>query len=78
MQKPSYQVAKNIVTFSLLFSWATIAALLIRGDAANSLHQSALSWSYTTALAVIGAYCFDVYFGKFKKNEDSDISEPKA
>lgn len=57
----SYQVKKNIVVFSLLFTWILIAYLILVGNPANSLHQSALSWAFSFDIFVVAAYVFGVY-----------------
>lgn len=44
----------------LLFCVGTIAWLLLKGDPANSLHQSALSWSYTIILVAMAALGLNV------------------
>lgn len=55
---PSRTTRKNIVIFMLLFSWTVIGFVVGWGDPQNSLHQSALSWAYSSMIAVIFAYVF--------------------
>jgi len=47
-----------MVTASLLFCWALIAYITVKGDPANSLHTSAMSWAFFSWLAVFGGYVF--------------------
>lgn len=37
---------------------ALIAYIVVAGDPANSLHQSALAWSFTLSGAMLGGYLF--------------------
>lgn len=55
---PGRRTRRAIVTTTIVFTWACIGSIMAWGDPANSLHQSALSWSYSTMLAVIFAYVF--------------------
>ena len=55
---PSKNTRRNIVVVTLLIMWAMIWYVLINGDPANSLHQSALSWAFITSIGVIFAYVF--------------------
>lgn len=55
---PTRRTRRNVVIATLLFSWAVIAWIVTKGDPANSLHQSALAWSYATFVGVIFAYVF--------------------
>jgi hypothetical protein len=49
---------RRIVVTSLLISWGFIAWLILRGNPANSLHESALAWSYAYNILVLFAYSF--------------------
>lgn len=47
-----------VTIFCLLFNASVISYLLVLGKADNSLHASAMSWSYTTAAAILVALGF--------------------
>lgn len=55
---PTRSTRRAIVVATILFTWLTISGVLIWGSGDNSLHQSAISWSYTSMLMVIFAYVF--------------------
>lgn len=56
---------KAIVAISLLvFAMGTVVWLLAFGKADNSLHASALSWSYILLCVAAGALGLDVAFAK--------------
>ncbi len=55
---PTRNTRRAIVIATLIFMWVMIAYLTLFGDPLNSLHQSGLSWSFMTMLAVIFAYVF--------------------
>lgn len=61
---PTRQVAKNIVSATLMFCWTLILFLVVYGSPSNSLHISALSWAFTLNGAVIGAYLFGIGYDK--------------
>lgn len=53
---PSKDVRLGIVCAVLLFCILVIGFCLLRGDPANSLHQSALAWAWTLIGAVTAFY----------------------
>lgn len=55
---PTRSTRRNIVIGVLLFSWALITWIVLKGDPANTLHQSAMAWSFATSIGVIFAYVF--------------------
>jgi hypothetical protein len=56
---------KAIVAITLmLFCLGTIVWLLIEGQPGNSLHASALSWSYTVLVVAAAALGLDVAIAK--------------
>ena len=54
----SSQTRRRIVVSSLVFSWALILWILLYGSDDNSLHTSALAWSYTYNMVILFAYSF--------------------
>lgn len=60
----SYQVKKNIVTFTLILNWILTGWLMLYGNPQNSLHTSALAWAFGTSIFTIAAYVFGVYLDK--------------
>ncbi len=59
---PSRSTRRKIVYATLLFCGALISYIVYAGSSENSLHTSAMSWAFTTALAVIGAYVFGAVY----------------
>jgi hypothetical protein len=57
---PSMRTRRNFVIATMLFTWAIIVFVLLRGEASNSLHSSALAWAFATNAAIIGAFIFGV------------------
>jgi ABC-type antimicrobial peptide transport system permease subunit len=55
---PTRRTRRNIVIATLLFCWTVIGWVVMNGSPDNSLHQSALAWSYATFIGVIFAYVF--------------------
>lgn len=49
---------RRIVVSSLLFSWGLILWIVLKGVPDNSLHSSALAWSYSYNVLVLFAYSF--------------------
>lgn len=47
-----------VALLTLAYQACTVAYLIWRGKPENSLHSSALSWSYMTALAVLAGLGF--------------------
>ncbi len=56
---------RRIVVASLLFTWALIASIVWYGEPTNSLHSSALAWSFVANLAVLFAYSFGIVIQKY-------------
>ena len=54
----SSQTRRRIVVSGILCTWAIIAWCILKGDPANSLHTSALAWSFTTNMVFTFAYSF--------------------
>lgn len=55
---PTATARRNFVIFSLLFHTAMIVALMLYGKPDNSLHSSALAWSFFAWIATFSAYVF--------------------
>lgn len=55
---PSRKTRKQLVIATLLFCWTVIAWVVLYGDPINSLHQSAMAWSFASYIGVIFAYAF--------------------
>lgn len=59
---------RRIVVTSLLVSWGFITWIIFKGSPTNSLHESALAWSYGYNILVLFAYSFGtVVENYFKK-----------
>jgi hypothetical protein len=58
---------RSIIVVSLVYIYSLIAYLLIVGNPENSLHQSALSWSFIASLGIIFAYSFGIIINKYFK-----------
>lgn len=56
---------RRIVVTSLLFTWALIGLIVWQGDPNNSLHSSALAWSFVANMAVLFAYSFGIVIQKY-------------
>lgn len=54
----SDKTRRRIVVSGLLFTWATILWVVLYGSPTNSLHESALAWSFMANLAIMFAYSF--------------------
>ncbi len=55
---PTRRQRKRLVVITLVFCALTIGYVVGWGDPANSLHTSALAWSFGTAVATLFAYVF--------------------
>ncbi len=55
---PRRRTRRAIVVATLTFCSSIIIYVVVSGDPANSLHQSALSWAFTLCGATIGGYIF--------------------
>jgi len=62
---PSRETKRSFAIAALLFSFAVISYVTVVGDPTNSLHESALSWGFTMAMFVMGAYAFSASYDKF-------------
>ncbi len=62
---PSRETKRSFAIAALVFSFATISYVVVVGDPGNTLHQSALSWGFTMAMFVMGAYAFSASYDKF-------------
>ena len=56
---------QRLVIISLLFTYSLILWIVLSGDPANSLHSSALAWSFGTNIAVMFAYSFGTLLTKY-------------
>lgn len=54
----SDKTRRRIVVSGLLFTWAIILWVVLYGSPTNSLHESALAWSFVANLAIMFAYSF--------------------
>lgn len=54
----SSQTRRRIVVSGLFFTWGIIIWCILKGDPDNSLHTSALAWSFTTNMVLTFAYSF--------------------
>lgn len=59
---PTRQTRKKIVYSTITFFFLIISYIVVAGSPTNSLHESALAWSFSGMLAVIGAYVFGAVF----------------
>jgi hypothetical protein len=57
---PSIRARTNFVIVVTLFHFATIAALCVFGDMKNSLHTSAMAWSFTAYMGIMMAFLFGI------------------
>ena len=55
---PSRRTRKGVVVYTLIICTAIIAYILGFGNDENSLHQSALAWTYSMYIVVVMAYVF--------------------
>ena len=55
---PSRKTRKNIVVYTMLFCTLLISVLLYKGTPGNTLHESALAWSFSVYAGVVFAYVF--------------------
>jgi hypothetical protein len=62
---PTRKTRRNIVISTLVFCGIVIMFVVGWGDGNNSLHTSALAWSYTLMAAVIFAYVFGAVVDNF-------------
>ncbi len=58
MPLPSRKTRKGIVIYTLLFCSLLICLLLFKGTPGNTLHESALAWSFSVYAGVVFAYVF--------------------
>lgn len=62
---PTRKVRKEITVGTLLFNAFIIVQVVFNGSATNTLHESALSWSYTSSLVLIMGYVFGAVMDNF-------------
>jgi len=62
---PSRETKRSFAIVALVFSFGIISYVTVVGDPGNTLHQSALSWGFTMAMFVMGAYAFSASYDKF-------------
>lgn len=62
MPLPSRATRKKLVVGTLLFCGSLIVGVVTQGDPANTLHASALAWSFSISIAVIMGYVFGAVF----------------
>lgn len=62
---PSRKTRRHIVTGVILFNFIVIMYTIIYGNPQNSLHVSALSWAYSSMIAVVFAYVFGAVADNF-------------
>lgn len=55
---PTSNTRRNIVVATLLFTWSLITLIVFFGSSDNSLHTSALAWSFALSGSTIFAYVF--------------------
>lgn len=72
---PTRKTRKQIVISVLIFSWAVIAYIVIWGSPTNSLHESALSWAYSSMVAVVFAYVFGAITDNYNVWKNSSNSK---
>ena len=56
--RPTAQAFNNYVVFALLFFGAMIISTTWYGNASNSMHVSAQTWSFVGFLATFGGYLY--------------------
>jgi hypothetical protein len=59
---PTRKTRRIFAGIGLLFSFFIISYVIYAGDPSNSLHQSSLSWAFSMAMFVMGAYAFSASF----------------
>lgn len=62
---PTRKTRKEITIGTLLFNAFIIVQVVFNGSATNTLHESALSWSYTSSLILIMGYVFGAVMDNF-------------
>jgi hypothetical protein len=62
---PTRKTRKEITVGALLFNAFIIVQVVFNGSATNTLHESALSWSYTSSLILIMGYVFGAVMDNF-------------
>jgi hypothetical protein len=55
---PTRSTRKKTVAVTLMFCFTLVAYLVGYGDAANSLHTSAMAWAFSLSVAVVTGYIF--------------------
>ena len=62
---PTRKTRRRFAIAALLFSFIVIGYVTYDGDPNNTLHQAALSWAFSMAMFVMGAYAFSATYDKF-------------
>jgi hypothetical protein len=62
---PTRKTRKEITIGALLFNAFIIVQVVFNGSHSNTLHESALSWSYTSSLILIMGYVFGAVMDNF-------------
>lgn len=62
---PTRKTRKEITVGTLLFNAFIIVEVVFNGSATNSLHESALTWAYTSSLILIMGYVFGAVMDNF-------------
>jgi hypothetical protein len=75
---PTRATRKLIVLITILFCWVIIGFLMVKGESANSLHTSALAWSFMLMASTIFAYVFGAVVDNFNFWKTSKAPEIKA
>lgn len=59
---PTRKTRRIFAAVGLMFSFLVISYVTYGGDPGNTLHQSALSWAFSMAMFIMGAYAFSASF----------------
>ena len=59
---PTRKTRRIFAVIGLMFSFFIISYVIYAGDPNNSLHQSSLSWAFSMAMFIMGAYAFSASF----------------
>ena len=62
---PTRKTRKEITVGTLLFNAFIIVQIIFNGSDKNTLHESALTWAYTSSLVLIMGYVFGAVMDNF-------------
>lgn len=62
---PTRKTRKEITVGTLLFNGFVIVQIIFNGSGTNTLHESALTWAYTSSLILIMGYVFGAVMDNF-------------